>query len=70
MEELSLYNKDYYLSHYSRVFEDKNYYELLSNYWKEVIFYRNNINPELAVLDYGCGLGQVSASLKFSSSAW
>ena len=63
MEELSLYNKDYYLSHYSRVFEDKNYYELLSNYWKEVIFYRNNINPELAVLDYGCGLGQVSASL-------
>lgn len=63
MEELSLYNKDYYLRHYSRVFEDKDYYELLSLYWKEAIFYRNNVNPDLAVLDYGCGLGQVSASL-------
>lgn len=63
MEKLGLYNKDYYLNHYPRVFEDANYYELLSLYWKEAIFQRNQLNPELAVLDYGCGLGQVSASL-------
>jgi SAM-dependent methyltransferase len=63
MENLGLYNENYYSTHYSRVFEDKNYYELLSLYWKEAIFSRNNLNPELAVLDYGCGLGQVSASL-------
>ncbi len=63
MKEVGLYNEDYYLAHYPRVFADKNYYELLSLYWKEAIFNQNNLNPELSVLDYGCGLGQVSASL-------
>jgi SAM-dependent methyltransferase len=63
MEDVGAYNKNYYLTHYSRVFENKKYYELLSIYWKEAIFHRNNLNTELSILDYGCGLGQVSASL-------
>ena len=63
MEKVGLYNQDYYTTHYTRVFEDKNYYELLSLYWKEAIFCQNKLNPDVAVLDYGCGLGQVSASL-------
>lgn len=57
------YNEDYYISHYGRVFADEKYYKLLSLYWKEAIFSANNIDVNLSVLDYGCGLGQVSAAL-------
>lgn len=62
--ELELYNQDYYSSHYARVFEDRSYYEILSLYWKKAIFEQNQLNPDLDVLDFGCGLGQVSAALK------
>ncbi|AFZ21389.1 class I SAM-dependent methyltransferase [Allocoleopsis franciscana] len=62
--DIELYNQDYYSSHYARVFEDKNYYEILSLYWKKAIFEQNKLNPDLDVLDFGCGLGQVSAALK------
>ena len=62
--DLKLYNQDYYSSHYARVFEDINYYKILSLYWKKVIFEQNQLNPDLDVLDFGCGLGQVSAALK------
>jgi|GEM_PF-5886035 len=57
------YNEDYYISHYGRVFADEKYYKLLSLYWKEAIFSANNLDVNLSVLDYGCGLGQVSAAL-------
>jgi SAM-dependent methyltransferase len=63
MLKQNYYDKNYYLSSYKRILEDPNYYELLSLYWKEAIFYRNALDPNLSVLDYGCGLGQVSASL-------
>jgi SAM-dependent methyltransferase len=62
--ELNLYNQDYYSSHYARVFEDRNYYEILSSYWKKAIFVQNQLDSDLDVLDFGCGLGQVSAALK------
>lgn len=57
------YNQDYYASHYDRVFANEKYYNLLSLYWKKAIFDANSIAPQVSVLDYGCGLGQVSASL-------
>ena len=57
------YNQDYYISHYGRIFADEQYYKLLSLYWKEAIFDANSIDHQVSVLDYGCGLGQVSASL-------
>jgi ubiquinone/menaquinone biosynthesis C-methylase UbiE len=63
MKKVGLYDKNYYSNHYNRVVEDKNYYQLLALYWKEAIFSQNNLNSDLAVLDYGCGLGQVSAAL-------
>lgn len=57
------YDKDYYISHYGRVFIDEKYYKLLSLYWKEAIFSANHLDVNLSVLDFGCGLGQVSAAL-------
>lgn len=58
------YNQNYYQSRgISRILSDQNYYDLLADYWKEAIFIQNNLDPNLPVLDYGCGLGQVSASL-------
>lgn len=63
MEKVGLYDKNYYTNHYNRIVRDNNYYQLLALYWKEAIFCQNNLNPDVAVLDYGCGLGQVSAAL-------
>lgn len=58
------YNEDYYISHYGRIFANDKYYKLLSLYWKKAIFDANGIDSNLSLLDYGCGLGQVSASLE------
>jgi 2-polyprenyl-3-methyl-5-hydroxy-6-metoxy-1,4-benzoquinol methylase len=57
------YNADYYESHYGSVLNNGNYYHLLSQYWKYILFTQNGLNPEGTALDYGCGLGQVTASL-------
>lgn len=66
MDNLKLYSKEYYASHYGREFQDPKYYHLLSLFWKEAIFDRQHLqhlNPNLHILDYGCGIGQVSAAL-------
>ncbi|HEY9850406.1 MAG TPA: methyltransferase domain-containing protein [Leptolyngbyaceae cyanobacterium] len=57
------YNQDYYASHYGRIFANDKYYKLLSLYWKKAIFDANDIDSRVSILDYGCGLGQVSDSL-------
>lgn len=57
------YNSDYYASHYGRIAQDPNYYELISCFWKYVLFDRQQLDANSAVLDYGSGIGQVSAAL-------
>jgi SAM-dependent methyltransferase len=64
MRNLDLYNQDYYSSHYAQIFADKRYYEILSLYWKKIIFEQNKLDSDSSVLDFGCGLGQVSAALQ------
>jgi SAM-dependent methyltransferase len=64
MQNTNFYEEQYYKSSgYARIIEDEDYYYLLSEYWKYIIFTKRNLDPNKLTLDYGCGLGQVSASL-------
>src|SRR6266545_1856446 len=56
------YDAQYYKAHFGHVYEDKDYLAL-AEYWKYSIFTRNSLNPDARILDFGCGLGQVSAAL-------
>jgi ubiquinone/menaquinone biosynthesis C-methylase UbiE len=60
------YDASYYQSHYGHL-QNERYYEMLSSYWKHTIFDKNGLSVHKTVLDYGCGLGQVSASLSKTS---
>lgn len=61
--ESSFYDDHYYKTHYGKIFET-DYYERISAFWKYVIFDCNKIsvNSESKLLDYGAGLGQISAA--------
>lgn len=61
---LDFYDQDYYLSHYGKIINDSGYYDKMSQFWKYNIFDQNLIATEgKKILDYGCGLGQVSAAV-------
>lgn len=57
------YDQQYYKSRYGKVLDSPEYYHLLSQHWKYSIFSNLDLDPEKPTLDYGCGLGQVSAAL-------
>lgn len=57
------YNDNYYYFHFAEQIKNKYIYNLLSEYWREVLFLRNRIEASAFVLDYGCGIGQISAAL-------
>jgi SAM-dependent methyltransferase len=57
------YSEEYYLGHYGAVIEDEANYQLLSLYWRDVLFVRRSLDPNGTVLDFGSGVGQVSAAL-------
>lgn len=63
-KENFIYDDTYFYSHFEELIKNKDVYELLSRYWMEAIFYKNGLDTEASVLDYGCGLGQISAALK------
>ncbi|MFT3703614.1 MAG: methyltransferase domain-containing protein [Agriterribacter sp.] len=62
--ESSFYDDHYYKTHYGKIFEP-DYYERISIFWKYAIFDANKISIDIgtSVLDYGAGLGQISAAL-------
>lgn len=64
----SHYDDQYFKSRYSHSIADKDYSLLLGRYWKRVIFEDGADSvPEFRrdrVLDYGCGVGQVSSALE------
>jgi SAM-dependent methyltransferase len=57
------YDEEYYRGQYGAVINDELNYRLLSLYWRELLFVRNKLNPNAKVLDFGSGVGQVSAAL-------
>ena len=63
MPNKHFYDETYYLSHYGRVYADPDYYRLKSLYWKQAIFNAYRLPADQLTLDFGCGLGQVSAAL-------
>jgi SAM-dependent methyltransferase len=63
---VQFYDEQYYLGLYSAVINDQLTYHLLSLYWREVLFARNSLDISGRVLDFGSGLGQVSAALSNS----
>jgi len=56
------YDEEYFSSHYG-VLRDEELYHLMSLYWKHTLFTQNGLRIDAKVLDYGGGLGQVSAAL-------
>jgi SAM-dependent methyltransferase len=58
-----VYDEQYYRSHYPFLFDDPAYYALTGKFWREAIFVRNGVDPDGRILDFGCGLGQISAAL-------
>jgi SAM-dependent methyltransferase len=60
------YDESYYQSHYGNL-TDPTYHAALGVYWRKLLFEDNGLDVNGQVLDYGCGLGQVSAGLANSS---
>jgi SAM-dependent methyltransferase len=60
---VSHYDEGYYRGHYGAVINDDLNYRLLSLFWRDALFVRRGLNSQGKVLDFGCGLGQVSAAL-------
>lgn len=58
-----VYDEQYYRSHYPFLFDNPQYYALTGAYWRHAIFIANGLNGDASVLDFGCGLGQISAGL-------
>ena len=63
MTSSSFYDREYYESHYGHLLGDETYRRQLGLYWRDVLFVEHGLNPDKDVLDYGCGLGAVSAGL-------
>lgn len=57
------YDNAYFSGHYGSMIEDDLNYTLLSLFWRYVLFELQNLDPTCKVLDFGCGIGQVSAAL-------
>ena len=57
------YDEQYYLGQYGAVINDELNFRLLSFYWRDVLFIRNSLDTKGKVLDFGSGVGQVSAAL-------
>ena len=58
----AFYNQDYYVSHYKNFLGMDSFYQLKSLFWKKAITSLWPVADECVLLDYGCGLGQVSAA--------
>lgn len=58
------YDKKYYETHYGRYLSNPQFYHLKSLFWKWNIFESNGISCDGKLLDYGCGLGQITSAIE------
>jgi hypothetical protein len=56
------YDEEYFKSHYGAL-RDEELYHLMSLYWKYTLFTHNGLSLDSKILDFGGGLGQISAAL-------
>lgn len=62
-DALSYYNGTYHCEHFGDLLADDRYYRLLAGFWRYSLFERHGLNVDGKVLDFGSGIGQVSAAL-------
>jgi SAM-dependent methyltransferase len=62
-ESVLHYNNEYYETHYKHIAENEKYYKLLSEYSKFNLFEQKQVINYRRVLDFGAGLGYVTAGL-------
>jgi SAM-dependent methyltransferase len=60
---VSYYNETYHSEHFGGLLRDERYYNLLAQFWRYSLFDRTGLDAQGKVLDYGSGIGQVSAAL-------
>jgi SAM-dependent methyltransferase len=58
------YNQAYYESHYAQFLPEESYYDAKAQFWKHAICSLWPLHDSWAMLDYGCGLGQVTAAFR------
>lgn len=58
----AFYDDAYFGSHYGQFLDDPAYYDLKGKFWKKAIQSLWPVPEDALVLDYGCGLGQVTAA--------
>jgi ubiquinone/menaquinone biosynthesis C-methylase UbiE len=58
------YGQAYYESHFGPFLLDESYYEVKAQFWKHAICSLWSLPDSCTMLDYGCGLGQVTAAFQ------
>lgn len=57
------YANSYHREHYDALLNDSQYYDLVARFWRYSLFQRHGLDVRAKVLDFGSGIGQVSAAL-------
>lgn len=60
---LRYYANGYHREHYDALLNDGQYYDLVARFWRYSLFQRQGLDVHAKVLDFGSGIGQVSAAL-------
>jgi SAM-dependent methyltransferase len=60
---VSYYNETYHAEHFGALLTDERYYDLVAQFWRYSLFERIGLPVQGKLLDFGCGIGQISAAL-------
>jgi len=60
---LSYYTDGYHSEHFGELLQDFRYYRLVAQFWRYSLFEKHGLDIQGKVLDFGSGVGQISAAL-------